>query len=113
MDLAMPPWLDYCSVDPVRFSSPRSNRVSIHKRTRPVRAIAIEPKPTGNAWSQSSPPPKNNINGSSKSSSSKKSMNERMGEVSQEIKRVRAQMEENEELAILMRGLREQNLRDS
>jgi len=33
--------------------------------------------------------------------------------VSQEIKRVRAQMEENEELAILMRGLRGQNLRDT
>ena len=38
---------------------------------------------------------------------------QRIGEVSQEIKRVRAQMEENEELAILMRGLRGQNLRDS
>ncbi|KAG5227894.1 ABC protein [Salix suchowensis] len=37
----------------------------------------------------------------------------RMGEVSQEIKRVRAQMEENEDLAILMRGLRGQNLRDT
>lgn len=36
-----------------------------------------------------------------------------MGDVSQEIKRVRAQMEENEDLAILMRGLRGQNLRDS
>lgn len=37
----------------------------------------------------------------------------RVGEMSQEIKRVRAQMEENEELAILMRGLRGQNLTDS
>lgn len=36
-----------------------------------------------------------------------------MGDVSQEIKRVRAQMEENEQLAILMKGLRGQNLRDS
>ncbi|KAK8574895.1 hypothetical protein V6N13_033888 [Hibiscus sabdariffa] len=36
-----------------------------------------------------------------------------MGEVSQKIKRVRVQIEENEELAILMRGLRGKNLRDS
>lgn len=33
--------------------------------------------------------------------------------MSKEIKRVRLQMEENEELAILMRGLRGQNLRDA
>lgn len=38
---------------------------------------------------------------------------QRMGDVSREIKRVRAQMEENEQLAILMKGLRGQNLRDS
>lgn len=39
---------------------------------------------------------------------------QRIGDVSKEIKRVRAQMEEeNEQLAILMRGLRGQNLRDS
>ncbi|GFZ10683.1 protein kinase superfamily protein [Actinidia rufa] len=37
----------------------------------------------------------------------------RMEDVSKEIKRVRAQMEENEQLASLMRGLRGQNLRDS
>ncbi|BBG92315.1 Protein kinase superfamily protein [Prunus dulcis] len=36
-----------------------------------------------------------------------------IGDVSKEIKRVRAQMEENEDLAILMRGLRGQNLKDS
>lgn len=36
-----------------------------------------------------------------------------MSDVSQEIKRVRAQMEENEQVAILMRGLRGQNLSDS
>lgn len=36
-----------------------------------------------------------------------------MQDVSQEIKRVRAQMEENEQVAILMRGLRGQNLKDS
>lgn len=38
---------------------------------------------------------------------------QRIGEVSQEIQRVRAQMEENEQLATLMRGLRGQNLRDA
>lgn len=37
----------------------------------------------------------------------------RVGDVSKEIKRVRAQMEENEQLAILMKGLRGQNLKDS
>lgn len=37
---------------------------------------------------------------------------QRIGDVSQEIKRVRAQMEQNEDLAILMKGLRGQNLRD-
>ncbi|KAH6821261.1 Protein kinase superfamily protein [Perilla frutescens var. hirtella] len=38
---------------------------------------------------------------------------ERIQDVSQEIKRVRAQMEENEQVAILMRGLRGQNLNDT
>ena len=38
---------------------------------------------------------------------------QRMEDVSKEIKRVREQMEENEQLASLMRGLRGQNLRDS
>lgn len=38
---------------------------------------------------------------------------QRIGDVSKEIKRVRAQMEENEDLAILMKGLRGQNLKDS
>jgi aarF domain-containing kinase len=38
---------------------------------------------------------------------------QRIGDVSKEIKRVRAQMEEDEQLATLMRGLRGQNLKDS
>lgn len=38
---------------------------------------------------------------------------QRIGDVSKEIKRVRAQMEEDEQLATLMRGLRGQNLSDS
>ncbi|XP_078427712.1 protein kinase superfamily protein [Wolffia australiana] len=37
----------------------------------------------------------------------------RFGDVSREIKKVRAQMEEDEQLSILMRGLRGQNLSDS
>jgi aarF domain-containing kinase len=37
---------------------------------------------------------------------------QRFGDVSQEIKRVRKQMEEDEQLASLMRGLRGSNLRD-
>ncbi|XVE81406.1 hypothetical protein DITRI_Ditri15bG0060900 [Diplodiscus trichospermus] len=115
MDAAAPPQLVYCGIDPVRFSFPRSSRVSIRTRTRPVLAVSTEPKPNRNGMSQA-PPSNDNLNGSSKPLSSKKSVNgvsTRMGEVSQEIKRVRAQMEENEELAILMRGLRGQNLRDS
>ena len=37
---------------------------------------------------------------------------QRFGDVSKEIKRVRKQMEEDEQLASLMRGLRGSNLRD-
>ncbi|XP_022722756.1 uncharacterized protein LOC111279945 isoform X2 [Durio zibethinus] len=112
MNAVAPPQLVYGGIDPVRLSFPRSNRVSIRTRTRPVLAVATEPKPSRNVPPQPSPS-NNNINGSSKPLSSKKSVNGRMGEVSQEIKRVRAQLEENEQLAILMRGLRGQNLRDS
>ncbi|XP_030923866.1 uncharacterized protein LOC115950767 [Quercus lobata] len=85
-----------CTYFPARFSLPnrwtRSNRVF---------AVATDPKP-----SSTSPP-------SSVKSKSVNGASTRIGEVSKEIKRVRAQMEENEELAILMRGLRGQNLRDS
>ena len=38
---------------------------------------------------------------------------QRVKDVSKEIKRVRAQMEEDEQLSVLMRGLRGQNLNDS
>ena len=38
---------------------------------------------------------------------------QRINDVSKEIKRVRAQMEEDEQLSVLMRGLRGQNLKDS
>jgi len=39
-------------------------------------------------------------------------MTQRFGDVSKEIQRVRKQMEQDEQLATLMRGLRGQNLRD-
>ncbi|KAF9606301.1 hypothetical protein IFM89_024969 [Coptis chinensis] len=68
-----------------------------------VVSVATEPKPV-----DTGPTP-------SRTSSSSKPVNGvslKIGNVSQEIKRVRAQMEENEELAILMRGLRGSNLRD-
>ncbi|KAJ4955204.1 hypothetical protein NE237_011987 [Protea cynaroides] len=81
-----------------RFTFPARIR---HRNRRVVVAVATEPKPTGTGSSRGVPPKA--INGASS----------RIGDVSQEIKRVRAQMEENEQLAILMRGLRGQNLSDS
>nr|POF08469.1 putative aarf domain-containing protein kinase, chloroplastic [Quercus suber] len=88
-----------CTYFPARFSLP--NRWTRSNRNR-VFAVATDPKPS----SSTSPP-------NSVKSKSVNGASTRIGEVSQEIKRVRAQMEENEELAILMRGLRGQNLRDS
>ncbi|XP_043706526.1 uncharacterized protein sll0005-like [Telopea speciosissima] len=64
-------------------------------------SVATEPKPSETGSSRAVPP--KTING----------VSTRIGDVSQEIRRVRAQMEENEQLAILMKGLRGQNLRDS
>ncbi|KAH7573075.1 hypothetical protein JRO89_XS03G0063400 [Xanthoceras sorbifolium] len=111
------PQLLYCGIEPVRFSL-RGNRlfrsrVSARRRPRPVLAVAAEPKPTQSGPSNSSPP--RTVNGSSISPPLKpvNGVSTRMGDVSQEIKRVRAQMEENEQLSILMKGLRGQNLRDS
>ncbi|KAJ0035648.1 hypothetical protein Pint_25347 [Pistacia integerrima] len=123
MDAA--PQLVYCGVETGRFSARGnrsfSNRIPGRRRTRPVLAVATEPKPTQNGPAKSSQPPTSRtVNGNSRSPPLKtvngKTVNGasmRMGEVSQEIKRVRAQMEENEELAILMKGLRGQNLSDS
>lgn len=108
--------LVYCGIDPLCRSSlpyrgPSSSssssslkKLRIRRKNGVVRAIATEPKPSE---SKATTKPVNGIpkpvNGSSI----------RMQDVSQEIKRVRAQMEENEDLAILMRGLRGQNLKDS
>ncbi|PQQ07535.1 uncharacterized protein Pyn_07642 [Prunus yedoensis var. nudiflora] len=110
-------------------------RIRFPKRINRVLAVATEPKPapsgppsTTNASSRTPPvngvvsngskpksPLPNTVNGSSRSPTSKpiNGVSTRIGDVSKEIKRVRAQMEENEDLAILMRGLRGQNLKDS
>ncbi|KAL0456822.1 UNVERIFIED_CONTAM: hypothetical protein Slati_1021400 [Sesamum latifolium] len=111
--------LVYCGIDPLyrtsRFSSAVLNSKSRNSRFFPrikknavVKAIATEPRPSDTK------PPKV-VNGSPKTASYKpvNGASPRIQDVSQEIKRVRAQMEENEELAILMRGLRGQNLKDS
>ncbi|CAH9101200.1 unnamed protein product [Cuscuta europaea] len=84
------------------------------RRNAVVRAIATEPKP-----SDTKPSPSKVVKRSVNTTSSRpvigfpSGVSTRIQDVSQEIKRVRAQMEENEELAILMRGLRGQNLKDS
>ncbi|KAH0917721.1 hypothetical protein HID58_025381 [Brassica napus] len=104
------PRLVYSGPQPTRFSfsSRRSFVSSIPRRNRSRRilAVATDPKPT-------------TVNGSSSSSSSSASkpvnnnVSTRINDVSKEIKRVRAQMEEDEQLSVLMRGLRGQNLKDS
>lgn len=108
----------YCGIEPFRRTislknSSFSTRLKVRRRSSVILAVATEPKPTQTESSKSPPP--NVINGSSKSSPAKpiNGLSTRIGDVSQEIKRVRAQMEENEEVAILMRGLRGQNLSDS
>ncbi|XP_051133258.1 uncharacterized protein LOC127252912 [Andrographis paniculata] len=111
--------LVYCGIDPLRRRSPFAgansnsrlrNRLFTPriKRDGVVKAVATEPRP-----SDTKPP--SAVNGSTKTASSKQvnGASTRMQDVSQEIKRVRAQMEENEQLAVLMRGLRGQNLKDS
>ncbi|KAL3620061.1 hypothetical protein CASFOL_034973 [Castilleja foliolosa] len=98
--------LVYCGVDPLyRTSALKRNRRVFPriKRNSVVRAITTEPKPSDTK------PPKV-INGSPKPVNGAPT---RMQDVSQEIKRVRAQMEENEQLSILMQGLRGQNLNDT
>ncbi|KAK9160339.1 hypothetical protein Syun_006680 [Stephania yunnanensis] len=83
-------------------SNTRARRVfPVHSRRSLVSAVATDHNSagTGPSTAQSARP----VNGVAL----------KMGGVSQEIKRVRAQMEEDEQLATLMRGLRGQNLRDS
>ncbi|KAJ8763936.1 hypothetical protein K2173_003718 [Erythroxylum novogranatense] len=126
--------LAYAGLEPSRLTLPTTryssfNRIPVHRRSNSKRvfAVATEPKPPRSRPAESSSPPKSlngsssspnsvGVNGGSSKSSPSKPVNgvsKRMGEVSQEIKRVRAQMEENEQLATLMRGLRGQNLRDA
>ncbi|XP_054807277.1 uncharacterized protein LOC129309647 [Prosopis cineraria] len=107
--------LVYCGIDPLRRWSPSQlsisrNKVRVHRRLGRVTAVSAEPRPTRTASRPARAP-----NGSSRSSppQSVNGVSTKIGDVSQEIKRVRAQMEENEQLATLMRGLRGQNLRDS
>ncbi|XP_075504820.1 uncharacterized protein LOC142542204 [Primulina tabacum] len=115
--------LVYCGIDPQhrnssvfptflnvksssRYFFPRM--IDARKRKGVVKAVSTEPRP-----SKSSPPTKE-VNGSAKTTSkSVNGVSTRVQDVSQEIKRVRAQMEENEQLAVLMRGLRGQNLKDT
>ncbi|CAH8261631.1 unnamed protein product [Arabidopsis lyrata] len=112
------PRLVYCGPEPIRFSvSSRRSFVSgiphRSKRSRRILAVATDPKPT-----QTSPSKSTTVNGSSSSPSSvskgvNNNVSTRINDVSKEIKRVRAQMEEDEQLSVLMRGLRGQNLKDS
>lgn len=103
--------LVYCGIDPLyRTSLPYRGlsslkKLKIRRKNGVVRAIATEPKPSESKTSSTK-----TVNGISKPVNGSST---RMQDVSQEIKRVRAQMEENEDLAILMRGLRGQNLKDS
>ncbi|CAH2052855.1 unnamed protein product, partial [Thlaspi arvense] len=109
------PRLVYCGPEPIRFSVfPRRSFVSgipHRRRSRRILAVATDPKPT-----QTGPPKSTTVNGSSTSFSSKvvnNNVSTRINDVSKEIKRVRAQMEQDEQLSVLMRGLRGQNLKDS
>eukprot|EP00262_Sarcandra_glabra_P007689 TRINITY_DN205_c0_g1_i1.p1 TRINITY_DN205_c0_g1~~TRINITY_DN205_c0_g1_i1.p1 ORF type:complete len:443 (+),score=76.16 TRINITY_DN205_c0_g1_i1:76-1329(+) len=83
-------------------SFPSNSRVRRWSNT--VVAVATEPKADAEADAGPSRIP---------SSIAVNGVSTRFGSVSEEIKRVRAQMEEDEQLASLMRGLRGQNLRDS
>ncbi|XP_076892832.1 uncharacterized protein LOC143544664 [Bidens hawaiensis] len=103
--------LTSCRLDSFVHSLPDSTsrrsfptNVRVNRRNRVTRAVATEPKPKSTDAAE--PRPSRSVNGSSLAGT-------RMESVSQEIKRVRAQMEENEQLATLMKGLRGQNLSDS
>ncbi|CAN4090943.1 unnamed protein product [Withania somnifera] len=103
--------LVYCRIDPLYRSSlpyrgsSTLKKLKIRRKNGVVRAVATEPKASESTTSRTKP-----VNGISKPVNGSST---RIQDVSQEIKRVRAQMEENEDLAILMRGLRGQNLKDS
>ncbi|KAH6770223.1 Protein kinase superfamily protein [Perilla frutescens var. hirtella] len=108
--------LVHCGIDHLHRVSPYSSAAGFNfqsrnrryfpsvRRNAVVRAIATEPKPPNTK------PPLKAGNGTPKQVNGSST---RIQDVSQEIKRVRAQMEENEQVAILMRGLRGQNLNDT
>ncbi|CAF2153155.1 unnamed protein product [Brassica rapa] len=131
---AASPRLVNCGPKPTRFSvSSRRSFVSTiphRNRSRRILAVATDPKPTQtptvNGSSSSSKGVNNNVSTVKILSSSRPSfiavssifaniqiVKQRVKDVSKEIKRVRAQMEEDEQLSVLMRGLRGQNLNDS
>ncbi|CAN1242647.1 Uncharacterized protein sll0005 [Linum perenne] len=131
--MATTPRLSYGGIEPRSFVSlarysGASVRVPPRRRLNRVFAVATDSKPTQTVATKSSVSSNPNlnesatpspsitpVNGASSKTAPKKPINgngQRMGDVSQEIKRVRAQMEENEQLSILMQGLRGQNLRD-
>ncbi|XP_068658911.1 uncharacterized protein [Aristolochia californica] len=106
----------------------------VFRRRCGILAVATEPKPEARTTSGPSlkvpvgvngVSPVNNrkiekvpdgINGAPKTNTTTKAPNgvsSRFGNVSDEIRKMRAQMEEDEQLSILMRGLRGQNLSDS
>ncbi|KAJ8427508.1 hypothetical protein Cgig2_017249 [Carnegiea gigantea] len=86
------------------------------KKNRVIRAVETSTGPleTSTSNSSSSSSQFEKLNGPSKSlPSARRGVSSGVGDVLKEIKRVRAHMEENEQLAILMRGLTGQNLTDS
>ncbi|XP_021755543.1 uncharacterized protein LOC110720810 [Chenopodium quinoa] len=78
---------------------------TFNRRNFTIRATATAPPPG----------PRKDVDSNSDdfASFARRSRSVSVGEMSADIKRVRARMEENEDLAILMRGLRGQNLSDS
>ncbi|KAJ8429691.1 hypothetical protein Cgig2_004490 [Carnegiea gigantea] len=95
--------------------SENSLRNRAKRKNRIIRAVETSTGPLETSTSNSSSSSQfEKLNGPSKSlPSARRGVSSGVGDVSKEIKRVRAQMEENEQLAILMRGLRGQNLTDS
>ena len=80
---------------------PRHSTHQHQRRLRRVLAVATEPRPP--------PLPPAPRTGRTKANTIQST---RFGDVSKEVKRVWKQMEEDEQLASLMRGLHGQNLRD-
>ncbi|KAL8137943.1 hypothetical protein V2J09_003944 [Rumex salicifolius] len=77
------------------------NGIPHRKRSVSISAVATRPPKIGDD------------NGASGVTETELPLSSRIGDMSREIKRVRAQMEADEQLSILMRGLRGQNLTDS